>query len=340
MWCNGSVLGAFCLWVLLGNVSQAGDRPLADIEARFTARETPVCMEYDIGYRFLHMELTRVGKIVAMTTIGTWHHRVTGEEIPALFLDMQINTPDSGKAGKRNRISIHDRIVAVMTLPDMKALVFAKHTDEYLHPLIGRKKEALILSVYDAQAGYMAYSTCNLKTGLMSTNLANPEALFDLSQRIKPVMDFLVQQHRGVEKEDMDPEKGRIVANLDGQVVALRIVTKADQSPPCFGRQRFATTRIVPVAEPGSAVKPREFHAWSMDFKKLAALRNDEGLIKAAREAPIDSIVPLVMDYELGLGSVRTTMTSIRMGGEPLAPVSLVLSKGPVPVTQENPDTH
>ncbi|MEI6168472.1 MAG: hypothetical protein WCS52_14920 [bacterium] len=325
------------LW-LLAITAKAGEKPLADIDARFTPMETPICMEYDVGYRFLHLELARVGKILATTTIGTWRHRVTGERIPALFLDMQVNSPDSGKVGERNRVSIHDRIIAVMTLPEMKALVFAKYTDEYLHPLLGRKKEALIVSVYDAQAGHMAYSTRNLQTGLTSTNLANPEALFDLSQRIKPVMDFLVARQRG--EGDADSGKGRIVANLDGKVVALRIVTKPDRSPACFGRQRFETTCIIPEAEPGSSVKPREFHAWSMDFKTLAALCKDEGLIKAAREAPIESIVPLVMDYELGLGSVRTTMTAIHMGGEPVANLALVLSEGPKPVAQENTSTH
>ncbi|MEI8138267.1 MAG: hypothetical protein WCI03_00210 [bacterium] len=323
-----------------GGPVMAGESRLADIDARFTASETPLYMEYDVGYRLLHLELARVGKIVASTTIGTWRHRVTGESIPALFLDMKVDSPDSGKTGERNRVSIHDRIIAVMTLPEMKALVFAKVTDEYLHPLIGRNKDALIVSVYDAQAGRMSYSTCNLQTGVSSTNLANPEALFDLSQRIKPVMDFLVSQHREGAKAGAASGQGRIVANLDGKVVALQILTKPDQSPACFGRLHFDTTRIVPVAAPGSSVKPREFHAWSLDFKKLAALRKDEALIKAAQEAPIESIVPLVMDYELGLGCVRTTMTAIYMGAAASPPAPLVLSKGPKPVAQENSNTH
>lgn len=333
------VLG--CGFLAVAGTVMAGDKPLADIEARFTAGETPVCMEYDVGYRLLHLELARVGKIMATTTIGTWRHRVTGETIPALFLDMKVNSPDSGKVGERNRVSIHDRLIAVLSVPDMKALVFAKYTDEYLHPLIGRNKDSLIVSVYDAQAGHMTYSTRNLATGVVSTNLANPEALFDLSQRIKPVMDFLVSQHQdGGAKEKADSGKGRIVANLDGQVVALQIVTKPDRSPACFGRQHFNTTCIQPMAEPGSSVKPREFHAWSLDFKKLAALRNDEGLMKAAQNAPLESIVPLVMDYELGLGSVRTTMTAIYMGGEVVPHNLLVMSKGPKSVAQEKPDTH
>ncbi len=332
------------IWVavLLPVIGQAaaGEDLMADLDARFTAKEMPVCMEYDVGYRFLHLELARVGKIVASTTIGTWRHRVTGESVPALFLDMKVDSPDSGLAGKRNRVSIHDRIVAVLTLPEMKALVFAKHTDEYLHPLIGRRKVSLVVSVYDAQAGHMEYSALNLQTGITSTNLANPEALFDLSQRIKPVMEFLVSQHQVGAKDSVNSEKGRIVANLDGQVVALQILTKSDRSPACFGRERYESTCIEPVADAGSRVKPREFHAWSLDFKKLAALKNDAGLIKAAQDAPIESIVPLVMDYELGLGSVRTTMTSIYMGQPASTNLPLVVTKNLPSASTEKPDTH
>lgn len=324
------IVGA--MFSLIGAV-RAEEPSLAAIDARFSAREAPVCMEYDVGYRFLNLELARVGKIVATTTIGTWRHRMDDQCIPALFLDMKVDSPDSGKAGERNRVSIHDRIVAVMTLPDMKALLFAKFTDEYLHPLIGRRKESLYLSVYDAQAGNIDYCMYDFITGATSTNLANPEALFELSQRIKPVMDFLVGRHRGGAKPAAGPEDGRIVANLDGQVVALRILTKPDRSPACFGRQRFDATCIVPVAEPGSRVKPREFHAWSMDFRQLAALRNDQGLIKAAQEAPMESIVPLVMDYELGLGSVRTTMTAIHVGVPGVDNAPIVVSKGLAPAT-------
>jgi len=318
----------------------AADRPLAEIDARFKPEEIPVCMEYDVGYRFMNLELARVGKVVATTTIGQWHHRVTGEDIPALFLDIQVNSPDSGKTGERNRVSIHDRIVAVMTMPGMNALLFAKYTDEYLHPLIGRKKETVMASVYDAQSGRMDYSACNLQTGVITTNLANPEALWELSQRIKPVMEFLVSQHRAPTKDAVTSEKGRIVANLDGRVVALRILTKRDRSPTCLGKQHLDSTCIVPVAERGSSVKPRDFHAWSLDFKSLATTRRDGELIKAAEDAPVESVVPVVMDYELGLGNVRATMTAIHMGVMSATNSHLLVSKSPKPVSQEKADTH
>lgn len=294
--------------------AQAVDATLASIDARFMPQETPVVMEYDIGYRLLNLELSRVGKIVATTTIGKWRHRVTGESIPALFLDMRINSPDNGKRGERNRVSIHDRIVAVMTVPDMHALVFAKQNDEYLHPLIGRCTEILSESVYDTEAGRLDFESRDLKTGVVSTNLVNAEALLELSRKIRPVLEFLVGQCKEPTPDAATSDKGRIVANLDGKVVALRMLTRKDRSPTCLDHQRLDSMCIKTVAERGSAVKPRDFRAWSLTFEKLAMALHDDALVQSARHAPVETVVPMAVDYELGLGSVRCTMTSIHLG--------------------------
>ena len=292
----------------------AVDASLSDIDARFMPKETPVVMEYDVGYRLLNLELSRVGKIVATTTIGKWRHRVTGQDVPALFLDMRVNSPDSGKRGERNRVSIHDRIVAVMTIPDMQALLFAKSTDEYLHPLIGRCTEILAASVYDTQAGRLDYENRDLKTGGVSTNLVNPEALLELSRKIRPVLEFLVEQCKQPTADAVTSDKGRIVVNMDWKVVALRMLTRKDRSPTCLAHQRLDSMFIKTVAERGSAIKPRDFRAWSLTFEKLAVALHDEALVQSARHAPVETVVPMAVDYELGLGSVRCTMTSIRLG--------------------------
>lgn len=295
-------------------VAGAGELPLAELDARFTAVETPVVMEYDVGYRLLNIELRRVGKIVATTTIGRWKHRVSGGEVPALFLDMRVNSPDSGRAGERGRVSIHDRIVVVMTIPDLEALVFAKYTDEYLHPLIGRCTESLLWSIYDTQSGRLEYENHDLRNGEVKTHLQNPEALLELSRKIRPVMEFLVKQCVAPSPDARNSDKARIVANIDGRVAALRILTERDKAPGCLDHRRVDAMLIRTVAESGSSVKPRDFRAWSLTFKQLSALLQNNALIQAADHAPVETVVPLAVDYELGLGSVRASMTSINLG--------------------------
>ena len=325
--------GFLMVWVVMGVTGWAGG--MAELDARFTPVETPVFMEYDVGYRCLNIELRKVGKIVATTTIGRWKHRGTGRDVPALFLDMRVDSPDSGKAGQRSRISIHDRIVAVMTVPDLQALVFSKYTDEVLNPLIGRSKETLQWSLYDTQSGRLEYENHDLKQGEIKTFLMNPEALMELSRKIRPILEFLVMQTLSPDSKGGNQDQGRIVVNMDGKVVSLRIVTERKKSPACLARRRFDSMGIETVAERGSSIKPRDFHAWSMTFKQLAKTLQDGSLMESADHAPVETVVPLAVDYELGLGNIRATMTSIHLGADIKAAVSSAVAESPKAVGQK-----
>ena len=332
--CRKSVFSILIVGVFGFEMGVAGELPLSEFDSRFTPLETPVCMEYDVGYRLCNIQLSRVGKVVATTTIGKWHHRVTGNSIPALFLDMRVDSPDAGKPGRRNRVSIHDRIVAVLTVPDMQALLFAKHTDEYLRPMI-HASESLGVSVYDTQAGRLEFEHRNLKTGGASTNLVNPEALLELSRKILPIMEFLVQQYNAPTRDADTSDKGRIVANLDGKMASLRILTRRERSPSCLMRQRLDSLCIRTVPERGSSVKPRDFFAWTMSFEKLALALHDEALVNSALHAPVQTVVPMAMDYELALGKVRVTMTSIHLGASGRTNQVLMAPECPEPVAQK-----
>lgn len=314
----------------------AASKPLADLDAHFEGREVPVYMEYDAGYRFLNIEMSRVAKVHNMTRIGQWRDQVTGRQVPAIFLDMRVDSPDEGKEGHRCRISIHDRLVAVLALPDLHALVFAKYTDEYLKPFL-RASQVRGVSVYDTQSGHMEFHHQNLMTGILYTNLHNGEALLDLSRRIGPIMGFLVEQYKHPGVQAPSEDNSRVVANLDGKVAALKILTERTRSPAFLCRQRQETLFIRTVAERGSAIRPRNFRAWGMPFGALAELMKDDALIQSARTAPVETIVPVVMDYELALGMVRVTLRSVRAGA---VPGSSGGTEGPEPVAQEQSKTN
>ena len=295
---------------------------LVAVEARFTPGQPPVTMDYDIGYRFLNMELADIGRVVVTTTVGTWRHRVTGQDAPALLMDVRIDSPDNGQPGQRRRVSLHDRILAVLTVPDLQALVFARVTDQHLNPLIGRTKDNHLVSIYDTQSGALTFTQSDLIKGTTTTNLANPEALLDLSRRVGPLMAQLVQKCRNPGSAAADEAPPRIGVNMDGRVVALRFKTFAQRSPACLGRQRFPTLCVTTEAERGSDVKPRDFFAWSVPFDQLAGWQGDPALAEAVRIAPVASIVPLVLDYELSLGEVRATLTAVRAGASVAAPAT------------------
>jgi hypothetical protein len=312
----GFQLKRMCGWWLAvlcvaGSLGAAEDR-LADIRARFRGTDTPIVIEYDLGYRFLKIELSKLGKIHLTTTIGQWKHRVSGEEVPAVWVDVRVDSDDQGKPRERLRVCLHDEIVAVLTLPQLEALLFAKVTDESLRPLFGRRHVAQAVSCYDAQAGQMEYRQQDFIKDTVSTNLSHPEALLELTRQVGPIMEFLVSQYRVKTPGVSTNAPGVCIsANLDGQVVSLRLDTRKERSPGCFGRRRLESLHIRTLPMTGGQARARDFHAWAVTFDALADYLGDDVLKREARES-LAAVTPLVVDYELGLGRIRASIVSVK----------------------------
>jgi hypothetical protein len=55
---------------------------------------------------------------------------------------------------------------------------------------------------------------------------------------------------------------------------------------------------------------------WAAPFKDIANLMNDKDLLKAGKNLPEWSVVPLVMDYDLKLGFIRCSIDDISIDKE------------------------
>lgn len=306
---------------------------LEDVSRRFRGTATPVRMTYDITYRFLGMELGYLGRMDLISTIGTWKHSRTGTDVPAVFVDIRVRSKDHLR-GAGGRTRINDRMVAVLELPDMNAMLFAKEMDEQLNPVFGRTSVSRAVSCYDAQGGTMEYCKRDLITGVVSTNLTAPEALYRLTRQVGDILTFLELHYRGEPQERIPADAGTIAVNLDGRVVRIRLVAERGRSPSCMDCYRFDSLYIRTVMEKGAPVRSRDFQAWGMPFSELAGKVGDPALEAAARQAPVDALVPLVMDYELALGAVRVVL--VESVARESAVASLPDGKGPEPVSQEN----
>lgn len=312
----------------------SGVESVSEMEKRFHPDAMPIRMTYDITYRFLGMEFGFLGRMEVMTSIGTWKQRVSGDEIPAVFVDVRVLSKACLK-GEGGRSRINDRMVAVLEIPSMNALVFAKETDERLNPVLGRSSVSRAVSCYDTQSGALDYSRLNLITGNVSTNLSAPEAIFKLSRKIGGIMTFLAARYVRDESVKVPADAGRVAVNLDGQVVNVALLTNPAKSPACLDHRRFPSLHVQTAMDRGAPVRAREFQAWGMLFSDLAAAIGDDGLKQAARTAPINAVVPLVMDYELSLGSVRVVMNDSVVGSEE-SPALASVPEGPVPMDKKH----
>jgi hypothetical protein len=313
----GRILLAAALVAVTGLTARGTEPDLEAAKARFKPDSTPVRMEYDVAYRFLNIELSRLGKIVMLITTGTYQHRVTGQTMPAALVELRMDTPDSRDPARRNRVSMHDRIVAVVDMPGLNALVFGKDTDEYLNPLIGRKKVTRTVSCYDTQSGGLDYAQRDFLTGVVTTNVSNPQALLSLSRQIGPLAAFLIKSYRG---QSTGPDDGKVCANADGEVVTLIMQTRQEGSPAFFQHQRLSSLHVETVPAKGTRVRVYDFEGWAVPFDELANRYGDEALRTEARTATVETVVPLVMQYALGLGSIRATLCDMGVGNAPGVP--------------------
>jgi hypothetical protein len=294
--------------LLCARALAATEGPMAEIRERFRSQDRPVLMEYRLGYRFLNMELSQLGKIHMSTTTGLWRHRITGKEIPVVAIDVRVDSMDAGKEGERNRISIHDQMVSILTLPDLEALLFAKVTDENLNPLFGRRSVTQAISVYDTQSGHVECTRYGFDGQSARVPLSRPDDLLELSRQIRPIMNFLVGQYRGKKADIAD--KDRISVNLDGQVVNLKLVTHKERSPVCLNRERLDSLCIETVPLGKKQARARDFFAWAVPFDQLADLLDNDLLRGAAQKALVESVTPLVVDYDLAIGRIRASLVS------------------------------
>ena len=314
--------GVVAAMVLAGVAGAAGQpvdlhrqRDLCYLESRFHATEAPIVFEYEVAYRFLNMEISRLGTLALCTTVGTWAGEPAAtSNTPVVFMDVRFDSRDGRQAGSRSRISIHDRIVAVITVPGMDALLFAKDTDEYLNPLLGRTRVLRSVSCYDVESGMLDFWHYDLPTDSVSTNLSDPQAIIDLSRKLRPILEFLMEQSHGAGKETLSPESLNISVNASGHVVPLRLKTVRERSPGCLGRVRLDALRVEAVPARRTDERIYRFRSWAVPFVDLADYLNDEPLKAVSRSAFVKAVVPVSAEYELALGAIRMTLVSARQG--------------------------
>ena len=296
----------------VARLSAPGAEPdLAAVRARFHPDDHPVRMEYDVTYRFLKIEMRHLGKVVLLTTTGTFEHRITGQFVPAALIEVRLDTPDRLKSPQRDRISIHDWILAVVSLPELYALTFGKETDEYMNPIVGHTRIDHTVSCYDTQSGRLEYARRDIPTGVISTNLSDPEAMMKLSRHVRPLIEFLMKRYRG---QATAPDEGRLSVNADGEVVPLVIQTRIEQSPPFFQHQHMECLEVQTLPEKATRASLRRFEGWAIPFRDLADRYGSDGVRAAARGAMVESVVPLAVQYDLLLGSIRATLTTLGVG--------------------------
>jgi hypothetical protein len=309
-WLASFLLQASVSVLIAGDVG--GADPLDEYASQFRPVKPTLHIEYRVAYRLLAFELRQLARAELEVTNGTWSNRITGVTKPAALMDLRVGSLDSGRPPEQCRASVHARLLAVSTLPDLQVLLYGKTSHEWYNPTFGRRAEVHDISLYDMESGSLQFWKTNCVTGETTTNLSKAALLAEQSRQILPTFDVLREACRG-NRPMLAPANGvSVQVSVDERVVPLSITTRRGRAPVSLDRNMPFALEVTVAPPRGSGIRARPFRAWVLPYRDAAELSGDAALTRMASQASPEGLVPLAVDYGLAIGSVRCTLTGMR----------------------------
>jgi hypothetical protein len=280
------------------------------LRGRFVPAKPTIVVKYNVSYRFLFLTISRLACGTVEATEGLWRKQ-DGSSLPAALLEMAVDTPDRREAGRRDRMSIHNRILSVLTMPDLDSLVYMKDADEILNPLFGSESRNRYVEVYDFEGGALRFRRIDALKETVQTNLVGASDLVRQGKEIPIMLKIMSAVYNGQRAMLTHDTAFRIHVNIDGVVTPFGVVTRRDDTPVRLLGQRLPALRVDVSPAPEAHGRGRTLELWTASFADVADYTGDTFLIRCADEAPDWNMIPLVADYGLAIGYVRGYMTSL-----------------------------
>jgi len=287
------------------------------IKAQFEPTKPTVTLSYDVTYRFLFLQLMKVASAEIDSTEGIWNNAATGQRQEACFINFHIFTPTLPSDKKRGRICMDNRMVTVVTMPDMDTLLYMKESNEIMNPLFKKETRYHNLHIYDMQSGTLDFWSRNFVTNSVSTNFAGALDVAGQGKEVAEVLKMMSRIYQGKEDPVTPKSDFRIHINIEGTSQPFAADTKLTTTPIDILGERWPAleVKIMPAKEARN-VKRTKFVLWATSIEELAKHAGDKRLAKLAEEAPDWGMTPLVGVYGLSIGYVRCALNAIKVTGE------------------------
>ncbi len=334
----GICVGAALLAIGLPRAG-AEEAVFGELTARFEASKPTVQMQYRVGYRFLHLEMKYIAEATVLATEGVWRPARGGDTLPACLVDFRLNTRDAAGLPDESRgsVSIHNRIVSVLTIPDLTALVYAKRTDQRIHILRQRSRMDSV-ELFDLEDGTLHYTGHDYQTGSQTNDLAGRS---ELTRQGREVCRFVqrIAAAYGRESQPAGQVSGDpVYIYTEGSLVPFALRFKDRRENVTVVGRSIPSLHLLAQPKPTRADrgKGRDFEMWTASFAAVSEQVQEPRLLALSRESVSFSMVPLITDLELPLGAIRGTLTDIRIvePGGLTRPVTHLESKPEAPLRE------
>ena len=302
-----------CLMFISLNTNAKDAQTYKDkIANNFIPQKPTVHMEYLITYKVWFIKLASIAKATVDTTEGIWIDEDTSKTNKACIVQLSYYTFDQERDGDRNRISLNDQILTVLTMPELDTILYIKDTDEYMNPLFKTPTLSKNFEVYEMmEDGSLDYFSEDFITGNVSTNMDGAADLIEQGKGISSNIKLISEMYYGKKDFITHDSDYRVHFNVDGVVKPFSVKSTKEKAPVKLSGKRPDSIKIRAQLAKEATGKGGAMNLWAAPFKDIAILLGDDKLL-AAFETQVEwSVVPLVMDYDLKLGFIRCSIANI-----------------------------
>ncbi|WP_136077433.1 hypothetical protein [Pontiella desulfatans] len=299
------------VWAVLVVCSSAvAKAPNLAIPERFTATKAGVELTYQISYHVLGLKLLRIGEARSYSVQGEWLND-EGEVVPAYYSEVRFDTRDDPASGKRGRISIHNKMVAVMSDPGLQTMIYYKDADEYLNPFFKDPKHEYYRDYYAVKDGGIDYFKLDHHTGERKTELENADELLEQSNAVAATLRRMSNVYLGKEEKLTHASDFRVYFNVAGEVKPFAAASSRETFKVKPINKKLESLRVDVSLAPEAEGKAGDMTLWGVPFSELAETSGDSNLVELANQSPDWSMIPLRMNYKRPVGYIRCHLESI-----------------------------
>jgi hypothetical protein len=325
-WAAAALAGFLAAGAWGGAGAGISEDNLASLTEHFEPRKPTVILHYEMAFRLLFLELMQVAEARIEATEGLWTNTRTGEKTPACFIHLHLFSPHYDDPDREERVQINNRVLSVVTMPEMDTLVYSKRTEERINPFFKKPTEYRNVHIYDLQDGEMSFYTRNFLTGEVSTNLDAAADFAGQGKEVATVLEMMSDIYYGRRRMISPDSDFRIHVNIEGTAIPYAADTEIDETPAEILGERRKALRVViePAREAPRGVKKKKFMLWTAPLCDLAEIADHDVLRELACAAPRWGMAPLVANFGLSLGYIRGTLTAIEVENQTeggLAPI-------------------
>ncbi len=281
------------------------------VAARFTPGKAAVKATYSVAYRLLGLELRRLANAVIIAVEGSWQAPDASSNRPACLVSFRLDSLER-RPGPRRGVILHNHIVAILAFPELDAILYAKRANEDIR-IFAHRKHADNYEIYDLDGYALRYTCVNFKDNTAGTNLVGAAELTRQGKEVCRFLKILYDSYHTPTQTLASANSGNPTFFLytEGDLVPFDFTLARARTPTSVLGARMSSLYL--NAKPGAKAggKGRNLELWALPFLDVAENKGCGDMIALARETLQWSMIPLVTDLGLSIGTIRGTLIDL-----------------------------